>query len=306
MKFGRTDRLETVDFRLPADPPGTLLTLEKFDDQAPGATRFYVGATGWSMKEWVGKTYPKGAKSGDFLKYYGQQFNTIELNTTHYRIPDQAVVQRWHEQTPDDFRFCPKIPQTLSHSRNLGLDSPAFSLFCTNIRLLEEKLGCCFLQLPPFFGTNRIGLLEEFLERFPTSIPLAVEVRHESWFQSEDASDALFDLLKTHNRTAVITDVAGRRDVAHMHLTNGTAMLRWVGNGLHESDYTRTDEWIARLKQWAVAGLKECYIFPHEPDNILAPDMAQYWVQQLQEQLGAELRGPEFYQKDEGSQMSLF
>ena len=258
------------------------------------------------MKEWVGKTYPKGAKSGDFLKHYGRQFNTIELNTTHYRIPDQAVVERWYEQTPADFRFCPKIPQTISHSRNLGLDNPAFRLFCSNIRLLKEKLGCCFMQLPPFFAANRLPLLESFLQQFPTTIPLAVEVRHESWFSSQDASEALFDLLETYDRTAVITDVAGRRDVAHMQLSNGTTMLRWVGNGLHETDFSRTDEWIDRLKLWAVAGLETCYIFPHEPDNILAPDMAQYWVEQLREKLGAELRGPEFFGAGEGSQMELF
>ena len=174
-----------------------------------------------------------------------------------------------------------------------------------NIVLLRAKMGCCFMQLPPFFKPDRLPLLRRFLEQFPADIPLAVEVRHEDWFRDAAALAALLELLETHHRPAVITDVPGRRDAAHMSLTAPIAMLRWNGNGLHPTDYSRTDEWIARLNNWADAGLRECYVFTHEPDNVLAPEMAQYWVEQLRERLGAEVRGPVFH-RDEGAQMRLF
>ena len=305
MKFGRVNDPAAVDYTLPPEPLANVRLLERhFDPDAP-PTRFYVGATGWSMKQWVGTTYPKGARPVDFLKYYGEQFNTIELNSTHYRIPDAATVERWYETVPTDFRFCPKIPQSISHARGLGLQESPLELFVKNIVLLREKLGCCFMQLPPFFQPDRLPLLRRFLEQFPADIPLAVEVRHEDWFNDAVAFTAFTELLEEQHRPAVITDVPGRRDVAHMRLTTPVAMLRWNGNGLHETDYSRTDEWIGRLKIWAEQGLRECYIFTHEPDNVLAPEMAQYWVEQLRERIGVETRGPVFH-RDEGAQMSLF
>ena len=119
MKFGRVNDPAAVDYTLRPDPPANARLLERHFDADARPTRFYVGATGWSMREWVGTTYPKGARPVDFLKHYGEQFNTIELNSTHYRIPDAATVERWRDAVPDDFRFCPKIPQSISHARGL-------------------------------------------------------------------------------------------------------------------------------------------------------------------------------------------
>ncbi len=308
MKFGKLADISQVDFQLPPDAAGNREALR----QSPvpeGAARLYIGCTGWSMKEWVGTAYPKGAKSKDFLKYYGQQFNTIELNTTHYRIPNTAAIEKWYRETPGDFRFCPKLPQSISHSKTLGLGAGLISTFCDAIAGLQEKLGCCFVQLPPYFGYDRMPQLQRFLEAFPTHIPLAVEARHHSWFDEPDHTDALLSLLLRHQRAAVLTDVAGRRDVLHMGLSSATTMIRFVGNGLHPSDYERTREWLSRLKQWVEYGVKEIYFFPHQPDNLLAPQMAAFTYEQLREQLpGAVSRGPalESAEGQQGDQMSLF
>ena len=178
MKFAKLPDISHVDFSLPPDPPqnaGVLAALPKM--AAPPV--IYLGATGYNMKPWVGSWYPAGAKDKDHLKYYGTQFATIEHNTTHYRIPDEATVARWREETPPDFRFCPKIPQTISHARDLGLSSGQIQFFCKMIAGLEEKLGCCFLQVPPYFSAQDLPLLMRFLEVFPKEIPLAVEVRHD-------------------------------------------------------------------------------------------------------------------------------
>ena len=42
--------------------------------------KIYIGCTGWSMKEWVGKVYPPKTPAKDYLKHYAKQFNTIECN----------------------------------------------------------------------------------------------------------------------------------------------------------------------------------------------------------------------------------
>ncbi len=305
MKFGKLADISQVDFTLPPSPSENETVLAKAPPRE-GKGRVYIGCTGWSMPDWVGKVYPKGTKSKDYLREYAKQFNTIEFNTTHYRIPSPANIDKWRTASTEDFRFCPKIPQTISHSRNLGLGDEQIMLFCNTIQGLEEKLGCCFMQLPPYFGFDRLDLLDRFLKGFPNHIPLAVEFRHESWFDDPAHSQHLWSILHKHQTATVITDVAGRRDVLHLRLTTPTAMVRFVGNALHDSDYQRIDAWVGQLNQWFQQGLHEVYFFTHEPDNILAPELAEYMANKCAENPALEVRGPHFFDNDVGQQMSLF
>lgn len=305
MEFGKLKDISTVDFQLPDDPEGTKRFLKSLprSDKKPV---IYIGCTGWSMKEWVGKIYPKGAKPVDFLKYYAEQFNTIELNTTHYRIPTDDTVANWKAGTTDDFRFCPKIPQIISHSSDLGYESGNVQAFCQSIGLLKEKLGCCFLQLPPFFGSNKLNLLEHFIKDFPQHLPLAIELRHESWFNEKSSFEAVFELFENYNISPVITDVAGRRDVLHLRLTTNTVLIRFVGNNLHPTDFQRIDQWVGRIKTWLENGLSTIYFFAHEPENLLAPDLAFYLFKQIESKGIAISRGPDLNIYKGGEQISLF
>jgi uncharacterized protein YecE (DUF72 family) len=291
MDFGKLPSVDQVDFRLPAEPKQNTDLLSTFSK--PSRPGLYIGPTGYNMKPWVGKWYPPGSKEPDFLRHYGVQFNTIEFNTTHYRIPDFNTVRRWYEAVPEDFRFCPKLPQSISHARDLGLSGKDTLIFCDAISGFAEKLGCCFLQLPPHFGLRDLPVLERFLATFAPQLPLSVEVRSPDFFQRTAATEAFFELLKKHAVAAVITDVAGRRDVCHMHLTHSKTLIRFVGNGLHPSDYTRVNEWAERLKYWFENGLQEAYFFTHEPDNILAPELTAYCFETFSQWIpGVSLRGP--------------
>jgi len=308
MKFGKLQDLTDVDFTLPPDPAGNSSRLAGLPRRAHPA-QLYIGCTGWSMKEWVSRVYPKGTKAKDFLKAYSLQFNTIELNTTHYRIPNAQTIDKWYRESTSDFKFCPKVPQTISHSKSLGLGTDLIPTFCRAIAGLKEKLGCCFLQLPPYYGADRLPQLEQFLLAFPSEIQLAIEVRNESWFGESAAQGRLLATLHKHQRSAVITDVAGRRDVLHMGITNPTAMVRFVGNGLHPTDYERSGEWVQRLRQWSQQGIHEIYFFPHEPDNLLAPEMAAHFHTRAAVAIpDLQTRGPELSDAEDakGEQMSLF
>ena len=306
MKFGKLQDISQVDFSLPNDAAGTKTLLQSINKASNSQTTIYIGCTGWSMKEWLGKVYPTNTKAKDMLKVYGTQFNTIELNTTHYRIPTPETIMKWKMSVPADFRFCPKIPQSISHSRSLAADPTLVQQFCESIALLDTKLGSCFLQLPPYFSKFQLHELRHFLERFPANIPLAIEFRHQSWFEDGHFEEAA-KLLESLGRATVITDVAGRRDVLHQRLTTDIAMIRFVGNALVASDYTRIDAWVKRLKEWAAAGLSTIYLFVHEPDNTLAPDLAIYLMELLQAEPSFQLRGPTILSKqDIPKQGSLF
>lgn len=307
MKFGKLPDISGIDFSLPPDAPQTGLLLAGLPKRE-GPPRLYIGCTGWSMKEWVGRVYPPGTRAKDHLHAYSRQFNTIELNTTHYRIPDAELIEKWYRESASDFRFCPKIPQSISHSQNLGLGSGLIPAFSEAVLGLKEKLGCCFMQLPPYFDIGRLPQLEKFLKAFPREIPLAVELRHESWFSRPENGEAVFSLLQAYGIATVITDVAGRRDVLHQRLTNGTALVRFVGNGLHPTDYSRIGQWAERLADWFALGLKEAFFFPHEPDNLLAPELAVYVLEKAKENITeVQTRGPKLIgEEGRGQQMSLF
>ena len=150
-------------------------------------------------------------------------------------------------------------------------------------------------------------VLEHFLKNWQEggALPLSVEVRHESWFENTDTLGDFMELLSRYNVAAVITDVAGRRDVCHMGVTTDKVLIRFVGNGLHPTDFTRIDEWVERLKGWFEKGLSEAYFFTHEPDNVLAPEMAVYLASKMAEIPGVTTRGPKIIEA-KGGQISLF
>lgn len=295
MKFGKlspTDLAE-VDFSL---PPLSEASKGRLEAHPPcSKPRIYFGATGWGMPEWVGSYYPPKTPRKQFLQEYAKQFNSLEFNSTHYRIPSIEQVRDWRAQVPAAFRFGPKIPQRISHSRDLDASDKHTSRFCAHIAELSDNLGHCFLQLPPYFATDRLPLLEAFLKRFPVKdIPLALEFRHPSWF--EDRSHGLFDLLAERGYSAVLTDVAGRRDVLHQELCGDTLVWRFVGNDLHPSDFQRLDAWIERLDEWLQQGLRQIYAFLHEPDNIRVPELATYFVKKANARWGLDLKAPQLYQ----------
>ncbi len=314
MEFGKLTNIASVNFALPDDSPETTRVLSGANPRI-GLPRVYVGCTGWAMKDWCGRVYPKACKSTDYLKYYGQQFNTIELNTTHYRTPSFADIEKWRDQTPADFRFAPKMLQTVSHSKNLGYGTGLTGQFCEAILGLEQKLGVCFMQLPEYFNASNLPVFEKYLSKLNKSVPFSVELRGTEWFSADRKSEKeapqyqndFFKILEENKVSTVITDVSGRRDVLHQRLTTPIAIVRFIGVDEEAIDFPRLDEWVERLKIWFEIGLHEVYFFTHSPDNLKSPYAAKYFQDKIEATFPAILRGPKFSNEIKtGSQISLF
>lgn len=293
MDFGRLPNLRYVDFRLPPDHPETTQVLARAQPTAPATPGLYVGCPIWTNKDWLGTYFPLGIKEPDYLHYYARQFNSLELNTTHYRIPDAPTVRRWREAVGPGFRFCPKLPRSISHERELYNVDALTLTFTRAMRELGDNLGTCFLQLPPHFGPAQLPRLERFLLDFPADVPLAVELRHPGWFADAGLADAVFATLEALGRTLVITDVAGRRDVLAQRLTTPTAFVRLNGHGLIPSDYTRADAWAERLAAWYAQGLHTAYVFIHQRDVRHAPVWAQHFLARIKALTGIAVPPPQ-------------
>src|SRR5690606_18566179 len=132
--------------------------------------------------------------------------------------------------------------------------------------------------MPDYFGVDQLPRLDRFLHFWSSELPLAVELRNRDFFKNADTQSKLFELLEKHGVSAVTTDVAGCRDLLHQHISNHTAMVRWVGNNLHPTDFQRIDEWVKLFEKWRKSGVNQIYFFTHEPENLLVPEICDYLI----------------------------
>ncbi len=287
MKFGKVENPELVDFTLPKTPKETIDLLNKADKT--DNFEVYVGCAKWNKQD-LKNFYPP--KTKDELSYYSTQFNSIELNATYYRSPSKENVETWAKKTPKDFKFFPKIPQSISHYGRLQNVTDKLNQYLDAVALFEDKLGMIFLQMHENFAPKDFEKLENFIENFPKGYPLAVELRHEEWFSNEENFNQLVKLFEDHHISNIIVDTAGRRDMVHMRLTSNEAFVRFVGANI-PSDYERLDEWIEIIKLWRAEGLQKLYFFIHQNLELESPMLAKYFIKKLNNDLDLDIRGPQ-------------
>lgn len=294
MEFGRVPEIElaSIDFSLPAEPDFNKMVLK---GKPAKQLRVYVGCAKWGRTEWVGKIYPPKTKEKDFLQHYVEHYNCIELNATHYKVYGEAGIRKWAEKAKGkDFLFCPKMYKGVTHFGNLKGKEFISNEFLRGIVGFEKHLGPIFVQVSDSFSPKRKEELFTYLKSLPTDLQFFLEVRHPDWFAREKDKEDMFNFLKENNMGAVITDTAGRRDCAHMHITIPKTFIRYVGNSLHSSDYTRIDAWIERMKYWLDKGMEELYFFMHMHDEATSPELTVYLVDRLNKECRLDLMKPKF------------
>jgi uncharacterized protein YecE (DUF72 family) len=196
----------------------------------------YVGTSGFSYATWKPGFYPAGTKAGDFLRTYAERLPTVELNTTGYRLPEEAQFRRWAEETPESFRFAVKMP----HPNRLAV-------FTERVRSLGERLG-------PVRIVIQQARNDEFLARLVDSLDpelsWALDFRHESWAGVDTGAAAAVGSLE------------------------GDAALRYLR--LREPPYDETSlaEWAVRIRPVVESGVDVFVYFKHE-DEPTAPQYAE-------------------------------
>jgi uncharacterized protein YecE (DUF72 family) len=298
MDYGKVpvDQLTLIDFTLPPEPAANKKILSGKKAKDP---KVYVGCAKWGRKEWIGKIYPKGTKEADFLEHYLHHYNSIELNATHYQTYPPATIQKWADKANDkEFLFCPKVSQSISHySTFVNIDDKT-NAFLEGVLAFGKHLGPIFLQVSDRFSPKRKENLYKYLESLPTDLQFFLEVRNPDWFSDEAEVKELLATLTRLNIGYIITDVAGRRDGVHMNLTVPKTFIRYVGNSLHPSDYTRIDEWVEHIKYWLDNGMQEVYFFMHMHDEAYSPELSIYLIDKLNTVCGLSLHKPEFVKEE--------
>jgi uncharacterized protein YecE (DUF72 family) len=288
MKFGRVDNLAGVDFTIPADHSDTAKVLKEQTSKSKDF-EVYIGCAKWNKQD-LKNFYPKGVK--DELGYYSTQFNSVELNATFYRLFPAATFEKWYATVPENFRFFPKLEQSISHYQRLKDVKEIVERNVANMSRLHEKLEMIFLQLHDNFAPKDYDRVVTFVENWKYDVPLAIEFRHTNWFNDAAVSSELYNLLETRGITNVLVDSAGRRDLMHMRLTTPVAFIRWVGANEPESDRARLDEWIGRIAKWKKAGLQKLFFFVHQNEEKESPALAAHFVERLNKKIGTDVPIP--------------
>jgi uncharacterized protein YecE (DUF72 family) len=147
--------------------------------------RYWLGCSGWAYDDWVGPFYPSGTPPGDFLERYARVFRTVEVDSSFYRAPTGFLVRRWVDRTPPGFRFALKVPRDVTHEPDESKGDEVLAAFLRSLEPMRTagKLAAAVLQFPASFrAPGGAGRLEHLLASVPVEIPLAVELRHGSWW----------------------------------------------------------------------------------------------------------------------------
>jgi uncharacterized protein YecE (DUF72 family) len=148
-------------------------------------SRYWLGCSGWAYDDWLGPFYPSGTPPGEYLDLYARVFRTVEVDSSFYRAPTPFLVQRWASRTPEGFRFALKVPRDVTHEPDESKGEAVLASFLSSLSPLRSvgKLGAVVLQFPASFrAPSGSAKLERLLDTIPVEFPLAVELRHGSWW----------------------------------------------------------------------------------------------------------------------------
>lgn len=209
-------------------------------------TNWYTGTMGFAYEQWRnGVFYPAGMAQRQYLGYYSQRFNSVEMDSTFYGIPSPNSVKRWTAVTTPGFKISPKTPREITHDQRLGDGMAQMHHFLDAMRLLGDKLGAILIQFPPDFTFGAAERVNNFLTQLPADLRYAVEFRHLSWDTPETAQ-----MLAAHNTAWVMADYI------HMppritYRTTDFLYLRFIGpHGQFPGKHKEMVDKTAVLQQW--------------------------------------------------------
>lgn len=231
--------------------------------------KIHIGTSGWHYKHWIGPFYPEDTKPADFMAYYQQFFQTVEVNNSFYHLPLETTFEQWKEITPKDFIFSVKASRFITHIKKLKDTKASFSNFIQHADFLREKLGPILFQLPPKWHYN-VERFKSFVEMLPVTYRYTFEFRDPTWH-----NDAALDLLKQHNIALYLYELGYY--TSPVEVTADFVYIRLHGPGeKYQGSYSDEvlREWANRCKEWQTKGL-DVFVYFENDQKGYAPLNAQ-------------------------------
>jgi uncharacterized protein YecE (DUF72 family) len=235
-----------------------------------------VGCSGWQYDSWRGRLYPEREPKRRWLELYAQRFDTVEVNSTFYRLARRDAVAAWVQQTPDGFLFSVKASRYLTHVRRLRDIDEGIKRFYEPIAPLIEagRLGPVLWQLPENFRRDD-ARLAGLLDLLPPGLH-TIELRHSSWFVPE-----VMAMLRRRGVALTIGDHPSRPFQTH-EATAGWRFIRFHhGTRGRAGNYSASeiDEWAERIAGWRRR--QTVYAYFNNDWNSYAPANAALLIRRL-------------------------
>jgi uncharacterized protein YecE (DUF72 family) len=236
--------------------------------------KWFVGCSGFSYKHWKGRFYPDDVSQREWFEYYCENFNTVELNVTFYRVPPLETFHGWYERSPANFRFTVKAPRLITHYKKFRNITDEVDRFYNIVsKGLKDKLGTVLFQLHPRFEYSEENL-ELLLKHHDAGYSNVIEFRHESWWNED-----VMKTLRKHHITFCSISYPSLPD--EVIKTNRVMYYRLHGvPQLYRSSYRKSnlENIVNSIK--ALRGVEEVYIYFNNDIDVAAITNAQY-VQKL-------------------------
>ena len=224
-----------------------------------------IGTSGWWYEHWKERFYPKGMEKREWFSYYAKSFDTVEINSSFYRLPFENVVKGWAKKAPENFKFTLKMWRRITHYKRLKEVEKDLETFFARINPLHKNLGAILYQLPPSLKKD-LSLLENFLKLLPKELDQAIEFRNKSWLTAET-----FSLLEKENIAYCIISMPEFPE--SIHLTSNISYIRFHGKEtLYGSSYSEEElkEWVKKIKNFFKRGVERVYIYFNNDYNAYA------------------------------------
>lgn len=211
-----------------------------------GRLKIFVGTSGWQYSHWKEIFYPHNLRYSEWLIFYSNHFNTVEINVTFYRDVRISTFQKWYLSVNRDFIFSLKLSRQITHFKRLKVEKDILDSFIERASALKEKLGVILIQLPPSLKFDR-DLIDEFFCLLDKRFNYAIEVRNNTFI-----NDGFFQNLKKNNIAFCIADSAGRYPYYEV-ITADFVYIRLHGSQrLYASEYSEEElaKWAEKIKNW--------------------------------------------------------
>ncbi len=207
-----------------------------------------IGTSGWDYPHWRGLFYPTTLRHSHWFAFYTTEFDTVELNTSFYRLPAEATYDAWRDQAPPGFTYAIMASRYLTHVPKPKEPADPLWVFFAHAARLQDHLGPIVHQLPPYWHAD-LPSLNSFLKSLPHGRTHVVEFHDQSWFTTD-----VFRLLERYNVAHCIHDLPPWE--VPPRVTAGTVYLRLYGGRYTSGSYAHTDleQWAERIRGWQAEG----------------------------------------------------
>lgn len=215
----------------------------------------HIGTSGWQYKHWRGVFYPDRLKVREWLAYYAEQFDCVEVNSTFYRLPGREAIAAWRDSVPSGFVFAVKAPRRITHFKKLKNCGVELDTLFGQLEAFGDSMGPVLFQLPPRWRCN-IRRLESFLDALPSNHRSVFEFRDPTWH-----NDEVYALLASRSVTFCVFDGGG--GAAPIIAAGDLVYVRLHGPGTaHTGTYRAPGlrNWVDRAHGWNRRS-KEVFLF---------------------------------------------